>query len=230
MPSSSPTPATARSGRRGIRLVLVAASVGVLLAPAVAWAAGRAFTDVPEGDPAFRSINAVADAGLMSGSQGKFLPDKAVTRRALAQVLHRGLHRVSVDATVDDLTVGAPDPPRIAETNMSIDGFQRGAQGVLLTLDMQVEPTSALTSDCTVTLQATSFPENFDVGTWEFTMYAGQPGQTVSATFLGGQLAGTAYTYEVTADNTCGQTLDVVQGALTAQSAAFQGNGLPFEE
>ena len=229
MPSSSSIPTSARSRRRAVGLVAAGAAVGVLLVPAVAWAAGRTFTDVPESDPAFRSVMAVADAGLMTGSNRKFLPDKAVTRASLAQVLHRGLHRVSVDATVDDLTVGAPDPPTIAETNMSIDGYQRGAQGVLLNLDMQVEPTSALTSDCTVTLIATSFPENFDVGTWEFTMYAGSPGQTVSATFLDAQLAGTSYTYQVTADNT-GQRLNVVQGALTAQSAACQGNGLPYEE
>ncbi len=228
---STETGANGRGRRRGVRLVLPTIVVAILLTPLVAWAAGGTFSDVPESDPRFRSVMAVADAGLMTGYQGKFLPDKAVTRGGLAQFLHRGLGRVSVDGTVEDLTTGQPDPPTIAETNMTIDGFQRGAQGVLVTLDMQVEPTTSLPSRCTVTLEATSMPENFDVGTWTFHMYAGAKGQTVSATFLTGQLAQTSYTYQVTADHNCGQTLHVVQGALTAESVPFQGvGGQPFEE
>jgi hypothetical protein len=145
-------------------------------------------------------------------------------------VLHRGLHRVSVDRTVDDIPVAQQDPPTIAETNMSIDGFQRGAQGVLLSLNMQVESAQPVTSDCTVKLQATSWPENFDVGTSIFKMYAGERAATVSATFLAAQLAGTSYTYELTADSACAQPLRVISGALTAQSAAFTGNGSPFQD
>jgi hypothetical protein len=137
---------------------------------------------------------------------------------------------VSVDSTIDDITIGQPDPPTIASTNMSIDGYQRGAQGVLLQLTMQVESAQPIAADCDVVLAATSFPENFDVGTWTFRIYKGERDQTVDATFLGGQLSGTAYTYDVTADSSCAQALSVVQGSLTAQSAAFQGNGFPFEE
>ena len=216
--------------RRGARLALAGFVVGSLLIPTAAWAA-REFSDVPPSSPAYEAVMAVADAGLMTGSNGKFRPDATVTRKTLAQVLYRGLHRVSVDGTVADIPLSQPDPPLIAEVNMTIDGFQRGAQGVLLNLDMQVEPAQALTENCTVVLYATSWPENFDVGTWTFKMYAGQKrGSTISATFMDAQLAGTSYTYEVTADNGCSQPLHVVQGSLVAQSAAFQGNGFAFED
>jgi hypothetical protein len=61
-------------------------------------------------------------------------------------------------------------------------------------------------------------------------MYKGERDQAVNATFLTEQASGTAYTYEVTADSSCPQVLNVVQGSWTAQSAAFQGNGEPFAE
>lgn len=216
--------------RRNARVGLLGLVLGLLLTPTIAWAAGE-FSDVPPSHPAYRSIMAVADAGLMTGSGGEFHPDATVTRKALAQVLHRGLQRVSIDQTVSDIPVKQQDPPLIAEVNMSIDGFQRGAQGVLLNLDLQVEPARRLAEDCTVVLYATSWPENFDVGTWTFKMYAGQRrASTISATFLDAQLSGTAYTYQVTADSGCSQPLNVVQGALVAQTAAFQGNGSAFEE
>jgi hypothetical protein len=199
--------------------------VAVLAVPAAA----IAFTDVPPTSPAFRAIEAVADAGLMSGFNGKFLPDQTVNRRLLAQVLHRGLHRASVDETVDDITTGEPDPPVIAETTMFIEGFQRGSQGVLLSLDMQVQAAQPIAADCNVVLDARSFPENFPAGTWTFRMYQGDRSATVHATFIVGQLAGTFYTYDVSADSGCGP-LHVVQGAWTAESVAFQGNGNAFPE
>jgi hypothetical protein len=40
----------------------------------------------------------------MSGTDGKFLPDHNVNRRLLAQVTHRGLPRISIDETIDDIT------------------------------------------------------------------------------------------------------------------------------
>jgi hypothetical protein len=213
-----------RSKRRVAGLV-VGGVVGLIVVPTAA----VAFTDVPAGSPAFRAIEAVADAGLLSGFSGEFLPEKAVNRRVLAQALHRGLHRASVDETIGDLTTGQPDPPVIGEINMSIDGFQRGSQGVLLRLDMQVEAAQPLAADCDVLLDARSFPENFPSGTWTFRMYEGERDATVHATFVVGQLAGTAYTYQVTADSGCG-ALDVVQGSWSAESVAFQANGDAYPE
>jgi hypothetical protein len=78
-----------------------------------------------------------------------------VTRAALAKVLHCGPHRVSVDRTIGDIPVAQQDPPTIAAANMTIDGYQRGAQGVLLTLNMQVESVQPVTADCTVTHSST---------------------------------------------------------------------------
>jgi hypothetical protein len=225
-----PTPfsAPADRPRRRLRRALVGTALGALAIPAAVTAV-HAFTDVPPSSPAFRAINAVADAGLMSGFDGEFRPDQTVNRRLLAQVLHRGLHRASVDETIDDITVGQPDPPVIGEVPMFIEGFQRGNQGVLLELDMQVEAAQPIAADCDVLLDARSFPENFPAGTWTFRMYAGERDATVHATFIAGQLAGTFYTYDVTADSDCGP-LHVVQGSWTAESVAFQGNGNPFPE
>jgi hypothetical protein len=221
---SVPKP-SAKATKRRIASLTAGAVVAVLAVPAAA----IAFTDVPQTSPAFRAIEAVADAGIMSGFGGEFRPDQTVNRRLLAQVLHRGLHRVGIDETVDDITTGQPDPPVIAENEISIDGFQRGSQGVLLRLDMQVEAPQPIAADCSVLLDARSFPENLPAGTWTFHMYEGDRSASVQATFIAGQLAGTAYTYDVTADSGCGP-LDVVQGSWTAESVAFQGNGSPFPE
>lgn len=216
--------------RRRARLAVPAFAAGLVVTPFAAWASHQ-FEDVPSTSPAHRAVTSVADAGLMTGSAGRFHPGRLVTRAALAQTLHRGLQRVRVDPTVSGIPVAGPDAPAIAETNMTIDGFQRGAQGVLLTFDMQVEPAQTLTADCTVTLIATSWPGNFDVGTWNFKMYAGaHRATTVSATFVAVQPADTTYTYELTAENRCAQPLHVIQGALTAQSAALSGNGSAFED
>jgi S-layer homology domain len=228
MRPSTPDSAPAERPRRRLRRTLAGLAVGALAIPAVVTAV-HAFTDVPPGSPAYRDINAIADAGLMSGFNGEFKPDQAVTRRLLAQVLHRGLHRLSIDETIDDITVGQPDPPVIGEVPMFIEGFQRGNQGVLLQLDMQVEAAQPIAADCDVLLDARSFPENLPAGTWTFRMYAGERGATVHATFIAGQLAGTFYTYDVSADSNCGP-LHVVQGSWTAESIAFQGNGAPFPE
>jgi hypothetical protein len=211
-------------GRRRIA-PFVAGGAVLLLVPTAA----VAFTDVPIGSPAFRAIEAVADAGVMSGFNGQFLPDRTVNRRVLAQTLHRGLHRASVDETIGDITTGEPDPPVIGEINMAIDGFQRGSQGVLLRLDMQVEAAQPIAADCDVLLDARSFPENFPSGTWTFRMYKGERDATVHATFVVGQLAGTAYTYQVTADSGCG-ALHVVQGSWSAESVAFQAGGDAYPE
>jgi hypothetical protein len=213
-----------RRKRRAATLI-IGGVVGLIAVPAAA----VAFTDVPVGSPAFRAVEAVANAGLMSGFNGKFLPEQTVNRRLLAQALHRGLHRASVDETIDDITAGELDPPVIGEINMFIDGFQRGSQGVLLQLDMQVEAAEPLAADCDVLLDARSFPENFPAGTWTFRMYEGERDATVHATFVAGQLAGTAYTYQVTADSECGP-LDVVQGSWSAESVAFQANGDAYPE
>ena len=212
-----------------LRWLVSGVVIGLLLVPMAAWASHQ-FSDVPSSSPAHRSVTAVADAGLMTGSEGRFYPGRAVTRASLAQVLHRGLHRVSVDRTIADIPMAQQDPPTIAAANMGIDGYQRGSQGVLLTLNMQVEVAQRLDSECVVTLQATSWPENFDVGASTFKMFAGERGASVGATFLARQSAGTLYTYEITADSTCSQPLHVISGALTAQSAAFTGNGSHFQD
>jgi hypothetical protein len=216
--------------RSRARYIVVAVAVGVVGLPLAAIAAGKPFTDVPPTSPAFRAIMAVADAGLMSGTGGKFLPDQTVNRRVLAQVLHRGLPRISIDETIDDITTGQPDPPVLGEINMFIDGFARGSEGVVLELDMQVEAAQPIAADCSVLLDARSYPENFRAGTWTFRMYQGERDATVHATFIVGQLSGTAYTYQVTGDSSCGQTLHVVQGSWSAQSVTFQGNGDAFPE
>jgi hypothetical protein len=215
----------AGASRSKRRVAIAGGVVGLMVIPAAA----VAFTDVPAGSPAFRAIEAVANAGLMSGFNGEFLPERTVTRRVLAQTLHRGLHRASVDETIGDITTGQPDPPVIGEINMTIDGFQRGSQGVLLRLDMQVEAAQPLAADCDVLLDARSFPENFPSGTWTFRMYEGERDATVHATFVAGQLAGTAYTYQITADSGCGP-LDVVQGSWSAESVAFQAGGDAYPE
>lgn len=230
MEQSKPRRASRRTSRVRPRTVVSGLVAGALAVPALAWSAGADFTDVPPTSAAFRAINTIVDAGVMGGFGTKFRPDQHVTRRLLAQTLHRGLPRASVDDTIADIPTSQPDPPVIAETNMSIDGIQPGAQGVLLELVMQVESAQPLGADCDVVLQATSWPENFDAGSWTVRMYAAERHAEVVATFDAGQLAATAYTYQVTADNGCGQALDVVQGSLTARSVAVQGSGSPFPE
>jgi hypothetical protein len=131
---------------------------------------------------------------------------------------------------VDSIPADPADPALIAATNIGIDGFEPGNQGVLVELTMQVETAAPLAADCELTLFAMSTPENLDVGEWTTNLYAGDRGADVHAVFTDSQLAGTLYTYEVSADHTCGQALAVVQGALVGQTAAFTGNGEAFPD
>ena len=45
------------------------------------------FSDVPSNHPQFDAINAVSNAGLFSGNEGKFNPDDSLTRAQLAKVI-----------------------------------------------------------------------------------------------------------------------------------------------
>jgi hypothetical protein len=220
----------ARTARR--RIALIGAAVGALVAaPLAAWGATVTFNDVPPSHPAFQDITAVASAGIMTGNaNGNFRPGGVVTRSGLAQILHRGLSRLAVDDSVSDISANPADPETIAATNVGIGGFEPGNQGVLVELSMQVETAAPLAANCTLTLSAISTPENLDVGEWTTHLYAGDRGATVNAVFTDSQLAGTLYTYEVSADHDCGQALHVVDGALVAQTAAFTGNGQAFPD
>jgi hypothetical protein len=223
---------SARNTRDGRRIALTGAAVGVLIAaPLAAWGATVTFDDVPPSHPAYEAITAVGGAGIMTGdAEGNFRPGRRVVRAGLASALHRGLPRLAVDDTVGDISADPADPELVAAVNLGIDGFEPGNQGVLVALSMQVETAARLTSDCTLTLYATSTPENLDVGQWTTHLYADDRSATVHAVFTDSQLAGTLYTYEVTADHDCGQALHVVQGALTGQTAAFTGNGQAFPD
>lgn len=214
------------------RIALAGAAVGALVAaPLAAWGATVTFDDVPPSHPNFEAITAVGSAGIMGGNaEGDFRPNRGVIRSGLAAALHRGLPRLAVDSTVDDIPADPAEPALIAATNIGIDGFEPGNQGVLVELSMQVETATPLAADCALTLFAISTPENLDVGQWTTHLYAGDRGATVNAVFTDSQLAGTLYTYEVAADHTCGQALDVVQGALVGQTAAFTGNGQAFPD
>lgn len=219
-----------RTGSR--RTALAGAAVGALVAaPLAAWGATAAFEDVPPSHPAYDAINAVAGAGIMTGdSSNSFHPGRHVVRAGMATALHRGLSRLAVDGTVDDIPADTTNPALIAAVNLGIDGAEPGNQGVLLTHTMQVQTAAPLAATCTLTLTATSWPENLEAGTWTTRLRAGQRLADVYAVFTDSQLAGTLYTYEVTAQHDCGQALDVVQGALVGQTAAFAGNGQPFPD
>jgi hypothetical protein len=222
----------ARNTRSGRRIAVTGAAVGALIAaPLAAWGATVTFDDVPPSHPAYEAITAVGSAGIMTGNaEGNFRPGGTVVRAGLASALHRGLPRLAVDDTVGDISADPADPELVAAVNLGIDGFEPGNQGVLVELSMQVETAAPLTADCALTLFATSTPENLDVGQWTTHLYAGDRSATVHAVFTDSQLAGTLYTYEVTADHDCGQALHVVQGALTGQTAAFTGNGQAFPD
>jgi hypothetical protein len=222
----------ARKNRSRRRVAITGAAVGALVAaPMAAWGATVTFGDVPPSHPNHEAITAVGSAGIMGGSaDGNFRPNRKVLRSGLAAALHRGLPRLAIDDTVADIPANPADPELIAATNIGIDGFEPGNQGVLVELTMQVETATPLTADCELTLFATSTPENLDVGEWTTHLYAGDRAATVHAVFTDSQLAGTLYTYEITADHTCGQALDVVQGALVGQTAAFTGTGDAFPD
>jgi hypothetical protein len=216
-------------GRRK-RLIggLVLGLIGLPLAASAA-PVGTPFNDLPAGSAASRTATEVADAGLMTGfPDGGFHPYQNVSRILLAQTLHRGLPRLSLTRdisafpTVDDFN-------ERAIVSMLVDGFFRGSQGVLVTLDMEVS-TTGVTADCTTHLRVESQPYSFDAGSWDFTFSPGERHRNVSATFMAAQASGTAYTYALFGSTDCPNPITVDNGLMTAQSFAFNGQGNAFEQ
>ena len=76
--------------RRPTRQVVIAATLGAVLALPVGALAGHQFTDVPNSNPYHADIDALADAGVTTGcGGGQFCPTAFVTRQEMAAFMNR---------------------------------------------------------------------------------------------------------------------------------------------
>ena len=165
-------------------------------------------------------------------ADGRFRPGRgSVTRAGLASALHRGLPRLAVDDSVGDISADPVDLELVAaSTSVSVAsspatkecaGRAQHAGGDRLTADGRLHTQSVR-----------------DQHAAELRRRPGQPPTSTPATRAPRCMRcsptpswpGPCSTYEVTADHDCGQALDVVQGALTGQTAAFTGNGQAFPD
>ena len=212
------------------RPIVVGLTVAALVLPVAAWAGlNQPFNDMKPGTKASRDVTEVADAGLMTGfADGGFHPYAGVNRVLLARTLHNALPRISLTSDISAFPTTDDENERAIVGSISIDGYFRGSQEVVVNLNMEVSSTG-ITSDCTTHLQVLSQPENFRVGRWNFTMSPGSQHRSVSATFAAPQPTGSAYTYALFGYTDCPNPVTVDQGVLSAQTFPFDGLGNAYE-
>jgi hypothetical protein len=232
----SPTMSTSTQSRAGHRMhwksVLIGVVVAVVGVPLAAVAApvGTQFNDLPPNSEQSHQATEVADAGLMTGfPDGGFHPFTKTSRLLMAQTLHRGLPRMSLTRDIDDFPA-VDDGNERASISVLVDGFFRGSQAVMVTLNMEVSSTG-LTQDCATHLEVQSQPYSFEAGTWDFTLSpTGATHRSVSATFMAAQASATGYTYVLFGYTDCPHPVHVDNGVMTAQTFAFNGNGNAYEQ
>jgi len=71
---------------------LIGMSLALVFALGVSVAAASDITDIPKNDPAYPAAKKVVKAGYLSlFSDGRFLPDRAITRKEMALILDKAL-------------------------------------------------------------------------------------------------------------------------------------------
>ena len=213
------------SGGRA-KLVIVGALAGVLVVGSLVTAAyalgSRAATN--------RAVNVLIGAGVMTPFPDGFRADAPATRGTVALALHRSIPRIAVQEDLDNLgaSSGLTD---IGDVVFRIDGAPHKQQGVLISVQMQLDHDNGFGSGCLATFELTRNHSSVDLGRWEQEYYAGASGEekNVSFSFFLLQSTNTTATYHLLASNTCTQTLFTDEEIMTAQSFPLTGGGGVFK-
>lgn len=173
-----------------------------------------------------RAVSAVVGAGVMTTFPEGFRPNDVVTRRSLAQALLRSIPRLTA-ASFDGSAV-AGSSVELDSVDLRIDGVPHKIQGVLISVEMQLDHDNSLSAGCVPSFSLTKDASPKVVGGWSQEEYGGTgSGLELNVAFsvFVMQATNTKATYHLHFSNPCTSALFVDEGMMTAQSFPLTGAG-----
>jgi hypothetical protein len=228
MTKSPPEPdLTPAPHRRRAKYTALAAAGVLLLSPAAAVAGYHVVAAAKS--PTTNAISAVLGSGVMTKFPNGFRANDPATRGTVALALQRSIPRLAVQDSLGSLASSTP-ATEIGSVRLKVDGATGHRQGVLLSVQMQLDHDNALTTSCSASFQFKHDLSPGIVGTWSQELYqtgAGDPGQEDNIAFsvYTTQPTGKSFNYHLLAANSCTQTLFTDEDIMTAQSFPLGGNG-----
>ena len=213
--------------RRRTKLVALCAAGALVLSPAAA-VAGHHVVAVAK-TPTSNAVAAVLGSGVMTKFPNGFRQKDAATRGTVALALQRSIPRLAVQNSLDSLAASS-GLTEIGSVRLKIDGAPGHRQGVLLSVQMQLDHDNPLPSGCNASFEFTHDMSPGVVGTWSQELYVsgtGDSGEEDNIAFSVYTVQPTAksFNYHLLASNSCTQTLFTDEDIMTAQSFPLGGNG-----
>ena len=210
-----------RAGSRA-RFGVVCALVGALVAGPLVVGAYALGSKVATN----RAISAVVGAGVMANFPDGFRPNDVVTRGSLATALLRSIPRLATASFDGSATAGSST--ELDTVDLRIDGTPHKIQGVLISVQLQLDHDNSLSAGCTPSFSFTKNASPKVVGGWSQEEYGGTgSGLELNVAFsvFVTQSTNTKATYHLRFTNPCTAALFVDEGMMTAQSFPLTGAG-----
>ena len=155
-----------------------------------------------------------------------FRPNDVVTRGSLAQALLRSIPRLT--AVSFDGSAAAASSVELDSVDLRIDGVPHKIQGVLISVQMQLDHDNSLSAGCVPSFSLTKDASPKVVGGWSQEEYGGTgSGLELNVAFsvFVKQSTNTRATYHLRFSNPCTAALFVDEGMMTAQNFPLTGAG-----
>ena len=210
-----------RAGSRA-RFGVVCALVGALVAGPLVMGAYALGSKVA----ANRATSAIVGAGVMTNFPDGFRPNDVVTRGSLATALLRSIPRLATASFDGSATAGSST--ELDTVDLRIDGARHKIQGVLISVQLQLDHDNSLSAGCVPSFSLTKNASPKVVGSWSQEEYGGTgSGLELNVAFsvFVQQSTNTKATYHLRFSNPCTAALFVDEGMMTAQSFPLTGAG-----
>jgi hypothetical protein len=174
-----------------------------------------------------RAIDAIVDAGVMTKFANGFRPNDPATRGDVALALHRSIPRIAVQTSLGDMNI-ADDSVNIGNVTLKVDGAAGKDQGVLVSVQMQLDHDTAVASGCFPSWELTKGASATVLATWSQEIYSGPANgeeDNIAFTMFVTQPTNTKGVYHLLGSNPCDQTLYTDEDIMTAQSFPLNGQG-----
>jgi hypothetical protein len=210
--------------RRRLRLVAAVSAGALVLTPIAAVATTHV---VAAKSVTSKAISAVLGAGVMGKVNGAFRPDRPVNRGLLAVTVHRSSGRLAVQENLGSLNASSGST-ELGSVKLKVDGAANKRQGVLVSVQMQLDHDNALASNCGASFTLTKNASPTVLGSWSQELYSGPTsGQedNIAFSFFAIQDTQTFPNYHLNGSNSCTQALFTDLDIMYAQNFPFGLNG-----
>ena len=210
-----------RTGSR-VRFGVMCALVGALVAGPLVVGAYALGSKVATN----RAVSAIVGAGVMTTFPDGFRPNDVVTRGALATALLRSIPRLATASF--DGNADAGSSVELDTVDLRIDGARHKIQGVLISVQLQLDHDNSLSGGCTPSFSLTRNASPMVIGGWSQEEYGGTGSGlelNVAFSIFVKQSTNTKATYHLRFSNPCTSALFVDEGMMTAQSFPLTGAG-----